>query len=136
MSLWVSKGFISPEFFLNFFQNLEIPQWLRKNFNLWCYHYLLINLWLKKLNLFIFIHAPKKNSAPGFDNYHSDRRKLSILAKQHFLKIYFSPAGRVREDYGVEKTTKIKPTRVLLTSFTKFHHLFNLYIFGFCFVVP
>ena len=30
--LWIPKGFISPESFLNFFINLYIPPWLRKSF--------------------------------------------------------------------------------------------------------
>ena len=74
----------------------------------------------------------------------------------HFLKIYFSSAERgvclcvcvcvgggggggggvVKEDYGVEKFTEIKPMKVLVTSFDKFPHLCNLYVFGFYSVVP
>ena len=30
--LWTTKGFISPESFLNFFLNLYIPPWLQKSF--------------------------------------------------------------------------------------------------------
>ena len=30
--LWTPKGFISPEYFLNFFSNLYIAQWSRKSF--------------------------------------------------------------------------------------------------------
>ena len=33
------------------------------------------------------------------------------------------------------KMTKIKPARVLVTSFDKFDYLCNLHIFGFCFAV-
>ena len=43
----------------------------------------------------------------------------------HFLRTEFS-----------EKMTKIKLARVLVTTFDKFNHLCNLYIVGFCFVVP
>ena len=53
--------------------------------------------------------------------------------KQRFL--YFSLAQR-EEDYGAEKITKIKLARVLVTSFDKFYHFCNHYIFGFCSVVP
>ena len=60
---------------------------------------------------------------------------LPIFLEKHFLKIYFSQAEK-REDYGVEKITKIKPVRLLVTSFDKFHHLCNLYISGFCCAVP
>ena len=62
----------------------------------------------------------------------SPRQKETI----HSSRIAFSPAERgMGEDYGVEKITKIKPSRALVASFDKFHHLCNLYIFGFCFVV-
>ena len=30
--LWTPKGFISPEYFLNFFSNLYIPPWLQESF--------------------------------------------------------------------------------------------------------
>ena len=30
--LWTPRGFISPEYLLNFFSNLFTPQWLRKSF--------------------------------------------------------------------------------------------------------
>ena len=56
-----------------------------------------------------------------------------FLPSSVFLRSIFSPAER--GDYGVEKITKIKPTRVLVTGFDKFHHLCNLNVFGFCFVV-
>ena len=44
----------------------------------------------------------------------------------------FSPAERAGRIMDLKK---IKPTRILATSFDKFHHLYNIYIFGFCFVV-
>ena len=34
--LWAPKGFISQEYFLNFFTNLYIPPLLQKISNLWC----------------------------------------------------------------------------------------------------
>ena len=61
----------------------------------------------------------------------------SFLSNSVFWRSIFSRAERWGEDYGVEKITKIKPTRrVLVTSFDKFHHLCNLNIFGFCFAMP
>ena len=69
--LWTTKGFISPESFLNFFLNPYIPPWLQR--------------WLTE---------------------------------------------RI-----TELKTLPKLTSVLVTSFDKFHHHYNLYIFGFCIVV-
>ena len=64
------------------------------------------------------------------------RKKILIPPKQRCLKIYFSPAERQGEDYRVKKITKIKSTRALVGRFNEFRHLWSLYIFGFCFVVP
>ena len=47
-----------------------------------------------------------------------------------------SRKGEGKENYGDEKMTEVKLVRVLATSFVKFHHLFTLHFFGFCFVVP
>ena len=49
----------------------------------------------KKMNLFIFIHAPKQNFPPG-------GRELPISPEQRFRKIYFPPTER-GEDYGAGK---------------------------------
>ena len=65
-----------------------------------------------------------------------DRMKLLIFPEQRFLKIYFSPAERGGEDFmELKKMIKIKLASVLVTSFGKFHHFSQLYIFGFCFVM-
>ena len=71
--LWNPKGFIFPVPLLIFFQNLYILLWLKKSFK--------FMVWIKingkficgskKLNLFIFTHAPKPNpnSPPEFYHY-------------------------------------------------------------------
>ena len=59
-------------------------------------------------------HVPKQNSPRGLYYYHPGGSKLLISPEQSFLKIYFSPEEMRRgEDYGGEKISKIKPTRVL-----------------------
>ena len=63
------------------------------------------------------------------------QKEIAHFTKTVFSENLFSPAER-GEDYGAEKMTKIKLVRALATSFDKFHDLCNLYIFGFCFVVP
>ena len=65
-----------------------------------------IHLWVKKLNLFIFNHAAKQNSPPGFYYYPPGRRELPIPPKQRFWKIFF-PEEKGGEGYGVEIITKI-----------------------------
>ena len=69
--------------------------------------------------------------------------RIKYILNQKIKSVYFYsyPQAKLsaergvggREDHGGEK---IKPRRVLLTSFDKFHHLYSLHIFGFCFVVP
>ena len=86
--LWTPKGFISPESFLNFPQNLYISPWLRKSFKFIVLRLLQIHLWVKKLNLFNFTHGPKQNSPLGFYHYLPGRRKSPIPAEHHFLKIF------------------------------------------------
>ena len=49
--LCTPRGFIFSESFLNFFLNLYIPPWLQKSLGF---------IVLKKLNLFVFTHAPIK----------------------------------------------------------------------------
>ena len=102
--LWTPKGFISPESFLNFLLNLYIPPWLPKSFKFIVLRLLQIHLWVKKLNLFNFTHAPKQNSPPGFYHYPPGRRKLRITPEQHFLMIFFPEQ---KEGYVVEKIAKI-----------------------------
>ena len=53
-----------------------------------------------------------------------------------FSEDAFFPSGKGEGEYHlVEKVTKIQPTRVLVTSFDKFQHDCNFYIFDFCFFV-
>ena len=96
-----------------------------------------IFLWSQKIEPVHFRSCSNIKLFPRFLSFPTGRRKLPIPLEQRFLKIYFFPSRKVWEDYGVEKITKIKPTRrVLVTSFDKFHHLCNLNIFGFCFAMP
>ena len=99
--------------FLNFFQSLYILPWLQKSFKFIVLRLLQIHLWVKKLSLFIFTHAPKQNSPSGFYHYPTGKRELSIPFEQCFLKIFFLRRG----------------------SFDTFRHLCKRYIFVLCFVV-
>ena len=119
--LWTSKGFISPNFFWNFFLNLYNPPWLPKRFKFIVSRLPQIHLWVKK------------NSLPGVYHYHPGKREFPIPPNQSFLKIIFPEQERGERIMESKKLTKL--TRVLVTSFDKFHHLCNLYIFSLCFVL-
>ena len=66
-----------------------------------------IHLWIKKLNLYDFTHAPKRNSLAGFYRYPPGRRELPIPPEQYFLNMFFTEQKDGGEDYVVEKITKI-----------------------------
>ena len=66
-----------------------------------------MHLWVKKLNLLNFTHAPKQNSPPGFYLYPPGRPELPLPPEQHFLKIFFPEQKEGGEDYVVEKITKV-----------------------------
>ena len=109
-----TKGFISPEYFLNFFSNLYIPPLLQKSFKFPV-------LWLLEDT---FLLMPLSKTLP------QEEGNYPFPTNRVFWKFVFHPAER-GEDYGAEKMTKVKLARVLVTSFDKFHHLCNFYIFGF-----
>ena len=92
--LWTPKGFIFPESFVNVLLNLYIPPWLRKSFKFIMLRLLQTHLWVKKLNLFDFTHAPKQNSPPRFYHYSPGRRELPIPSRTAFSKDIFSWAER------------------------------------------
>ena len=108
--LWFPQGFyLSPDFLLNFFSNLNIPPWLAKNLKFMVLR-LLENALVSQKTKFILTHAPKQNSG----SYHPPlgRRKLPI-----------SPAERGEETMKeVKQKSKIKLVRVVDMSFEKFHH--------------
>ena len=91
--LWTPKGFISPESFLNFFLNLYIPPWLWKSFKVIVLRLFAIHLWVKKLNLFIFSHAPKQNS-PRFLSLSSRQTGIAHSSRTAFSEDIFSWAER------------------------------------------
>ena len=106
--LWTPKGFISPEPFLNFFLNLIISPWLQESFKFTVLRLLQIHLWVKKLNLFNFTHAPKQNSPPDFYHYHPHADGNCPFLPNSIFWRYFFPEQRDRgENYVVEKIMKI-----------------------------
>ena len=130
--LLTSKGFISPESFLNFFLNLGIPPWLQRTFKFLVLRLLANTFVSQKIESVHFYWCTQAKLFPRFlwlpprqkENTHSSWTAFSEA------QVFFGG-----EDYGVEKIAKIKPKKLLVTSSDKFHHLCNLYINGSCFVV-
>ena len=102
---------------------------------------------MNQKNWNIFTYAAEQNSPPVFiitpqveENYPFPQKCIfwRFIFRQQKEGCVWGGGGRevVKEDYGVEKFTEIKPMKVLVTSFDKFPHLCNLYVFGFYSVVP
>ena len=114
--LWISKGFISPEFFLNFFSKLHTPPWLQKHFKLMVLRLLENTFVSQKICSFLLI-PPSKTFPQVF-----------------IIKIYFSPAERGRTiELNIWPKLHLQGCwpQVLINA-----TICNLYIFGLCFVVP
>ena len=81
-------GFISPEYFLNFFLNLDIQPWLRKSFKFSVK--ITANTFVsQKIESVHFYSYPKQNSTASFYHYSPGRRELLIPPEQCFFKIFF-----------------------------------------------
>ena len=82
---------------------------------------------------FLLMH-PSKNLPKVFIITPQAEGNYPFRLNSVFWRSIFFPAERGGGvgggDYGDEKITKIKPTRVLVSNFDKLHHLCNLYIFG------
>ena len=114
--LWIPKEFISPVFIvLRLVANTFASQ---------------------KFESVHFYSCPQEKPSRRFWLLPPRQKKITHYSQIGYSEDLFFPSRKGGEDYGVEKITKIKPTRVVVTSFDKFHHLCNLYIFRFCFVVP
>ena len=82
-----------------------------------------------------YSYPPQKKNLPSdFFRYLPSRWELPILPEQRFLKKIF-PEEKGNGERTVELKKIPKLTKVLVTSFDKFYHLCNIYIFGLCFVV-
>ena len=104
--LWIPKGFISQESFLNFFVNLYIPPWLWKSFKFIVLWLLQIHFSIKIFKLFDFTHAPNINLTK-FLLLSPKQMRIAHSPRTAFSEDIFSWTKKGEKDYGVEKMTKI-----------------------------
>ena len=127
--LWTPQGFISPEYSLNFFCNLYIPPWLQQSFK-----FMVLRLLENEMNLFILLMPQAKHFSRFLSSPLQAEGNYLFPPNNVFWKSILP--SRKGEDYETWKMTKIKLAWVLVTSFDKFHHFCNLYLFGSWFLVP
>ena len=113
------RGFVSPEYFLNFFPNLYIPPWLWKNFKFMVLRSLENTSATQKIEYVFTLFIPPSKTHPQVFIINTVGRRKLLISPKHFLKIYFSTAER-GEDYGAKKWPKLDFggywTKVLINS--------------------
>ena len=125
--LWTLKGFISPEYFMNFLSNLyTLTQWQRR-FKFMVLRLLKHTFVSQKIKSVQFYSYPQtKLSSRLLQSPHTQKKATHISRTEFFER-------RIME---LKKMTKVKFARVFVTCFDKFYYFCNFYIFGFCFIVP
>ena len=124
-------GVYLSRIFIEFFLKPVYSTMVVEKFQSYTLKIIAMHLWVKKLNLFIFSHAPKQNSPPGFYFLQEDGN-CPFLPNSIFWR-YFSWGERGKMIVDLKELPKL--TKGSVTSFDKFHHLCNLYFFGLCFVM-
>ena len=124
-----SKGFMSPEYFLNFFSDLYTPLLLQKRFKLTVLR-LLENTFVSQKIESVYSCPQIKLSSRFLSSPLQAEGNYPLFPSKVFWKSIFPK--REGEGYGAENMIKIKIERVLVTSFDKFHSaICNLYFFWF-----
>ena len=78
--LYIPEGFISAEYFLGFFPKPAYSTLVAKKFQIYSTK-ITANIFVKKLNLFIFTHDLKQNYLSGFYHYPPSRWEAPIPHK-------------------------------------------------------
>ena len=101
-----SLGVYLSRIFLEFFPKPVYSTMVVEKFQSYSVKIIAIHLWVKKLNLFIFNHAPKQNS-PRFLSLSSRQTGIAHSSRTAFFEDIFFWGERGVENYGVKKNTKI-----------------------------
>ena len=106
--LWSPKGFISPEYFLDFFSNLYIPPWLRKSFKFMTLRWLENTFLSQKIESVHFYSYPQAKLSPrSISSLLQTEGNYPFPLRQSVLKTYFSPTKRGRT-MGLKIWPKLK----------------------------
>ena len=98
--LWTPKGFISPEYFFNFFLNLYIPPWLRKSFKLILLRLPENTFKGQKIKLILFYSSPQVKLSPRFLSLPTRQKEITHSSWTAFSEDLFFPQqkwGRIME---------------------------------------
>ena len=124
-----SKGVYFAIIFLEFFVKTVYLTMVAKKFQIHAVK--ITRKYICQSKDWICLFMPPSKSVPQvFIITNPGRRKLSIYPIQSVLKMHFL-SSRERADYRAEDMTKIKLSRVLVTSFDEFRHIFLVSLF-FC----
>ena len=90
--LWTSKGFITPESFLNFFLNLYIPQWLRKSFKVMVLRLPANTFVSQKIESDNFYSCPQTKLSRRFLSLSPRQKEITHSSETVFSKVCFFPS--------------------------------------------
>ena len=90
--LWTRKRFISPEYFLIFSSNLYIPLCLKKIFQIHGVKITKKYICESKNWIFVFTHAHKQNSQPGFYHHYFRQKEITHFPQTKFFENLFFPS--------------------------------------------
>ena len=130
---WTPKGFISPEYLLIFFSDISLSSWLQKTLKFIVLRLLENGFVSQIIESVHFYSCPKAKLSPIFLSLLLQARRSYPFPPNNIFGIF---PQQKRGRLSSWKMTKIKLARILVTSFDKFLHFCNLYIFGFYLVVP
>ena len=122
------NGFISSEYFLYFFSIPYVPPWFQKSFKSMVLR-LLANTFVSQKIESVHYSCHQAQLSPMFFSLSPKQKELNQFYQTAFPENLCFLQQKGEEDYEAEKMTKIKPAKVLVTNFDKFHHLCHLFCF-------
>ena len=130
-----SWGAYLSKIFLKFFFKPVYSIMVAETFQMYSVKIIANTFLSQKIESVHFYSCFQTKLSPKFLSLSFRQTRIAHFSQTNFFEDIFSWGERGGEVDGIEKITKINKIKVSLTSFDKLHHLFNLYIFGLCFVV-
>ena len=122
--LWTPKGFISPGSLI-LFLNLYIPPPLQKSFKFMVLKLLAHTFVSQKIESVNFYFCLQANLFPNISSLSPRQKEITHSSRTVFSDFPKQKGGGLGV-LQVQKITKIKPTRLLVTGSNKFHDLCNV----------
>ena len=132
--LWTPKGFISPQYFRNFFSNLRISPWLKKSFKVLR---LIKKLFVSQKNwIYSFLLMPQVKFSPRLLSSSLQTEGNYLFPSNNVIWKTTFPKQKVGRIMELKKCPKLNLRKYCSQILMKFHHFCNIYVFGlFCWAI-